>query len=134
MGGWGSWAWQLFVRWSRVDIDAHNVGTEERWAVVFTTTAAGLRAYCLRPARHWLLATLPRWVAAVRLEWAGHGWYRIPSQSAAEHARLRFDVFPIQAGDLIRLKGGRPTAVAYAGPASCEIIFLAPMGRSSQTP
>lgn len=133
-GEWWSWVWQLFVRCSRVDIEAHSVGAGERWAIVFTTAAAGLRAYCLRPARDWLLGTLPRWVAVVRLEWAGHGWYRIPSQSAAEHARLRFDVFPIQAGDLIRLKDGRPTAVAYAGPASCEIIFLEANGEIEPDP
>ncbi len=132
--GWWYWAWRLFAMWSRLDLDAKGMGAGERWAVVLTTLPAGLRAYYLRPARSWLLSKLPKWVCVIRLQRAGHDWYGITSQAAAEHVRLRFDIYPVDIDDLVRIHRDKVTAVAYAGSSWFEVVFLQPNGEIEPDP
>jgi hypothetical protein len=63
-----------------------------------------------------------------------HGWYRIPSRAAAEHVRLRFEIWPIEVGDHVRLQAGRLTAVGYATPNFTEIVFVQPDGELETEP
>lgn len=115
------------MRWGRLRLES-ELSTSERWHVVATTIRAGISSYYIEPLRRWALAHLPKWVLKARLERAGHGWYRIPSYAAARHCRLRFDVHPIDTGDLVRFREGRVVAIAYAGPRHTEILEFLPNG------
>ena len=128
------WAWRLFAEWSRLDIDPRPLTAGERWSVVATTMLAVVRSRYLRPVRRWLLARTPAWIVARRLQRRTHGWYCVPSQEAADHVRLRFDIWPIEVGDHIRLEHGRLTAVGYATPTFTEIIFVLPTGELEPDP
>lgn len=55
-------------------------------------------------------------------------------RAAAEHVRLRFDIWPIGVGDHVRLERGRLTAMGYATPTFTEIIFVLPNGEPEQDP
>jgi hypothetical protein len=94
----------------------------QRWQVVAQTIPAGIRTYYARPVRLWMLARLPRWTAIIRMEAVGRGWYRIPTHPVVEHCRLRFGVYGIEEGDLIRIERGRVIAMAYEDRHFCEII------------
>jgi hypothetical protein len=63
-----------------------------------------------------------------------HDWYRVPDQEAADHVRLRFNIWPIEVGDHIRLRHGRLTAVGYATPTFTEVIFVLPTGELEPDP
>jgi hypothetical protein len=43
---------------------------------------------------------------------------------AAEHVRVRFDIWPVDVGDHVRLENGRLTGVGYATPHFTEVIFV----------
>lgn len=122
------WAWQLFTGWSRLDVDPHSLTAGERWSVVAITVPAVLRSRYFRPIRLWLLARTPAWIVARRLQRRTYGWYRIPSRAAAEHVRLRFDIWPIDINDHVRLQQGRLTALGYSTATFSEIIFVLPNG------
>lgn len=77
---------------------------------------------------------MPEWIVASRLQRRTHGWYRIPGRAAAEHVRLRFDIWPIDVGDHVRLQDGRLTAVGYATPTFSEIIIVLPNGELEPDP
>lgn len=123
-----SWMWQIFLRWSRLDLDVDRLSVAERWQVVSYTIPAGIRSYYARPVRLWILARLPRWIAIIRMEAVGHDWYRIPTYPAVEHCRLRFGVHGIEEGDLLRIEGSRVVAMAREGRNFCEIIRYLPSG------
>lgn len=127
-------AWRLFLCWSRLDLDPRSLTAGERWSVVATTVPAVLRSRYLRPARLWLLCCTPAWIVARRLQRRTHGWYRVPSRGAAEHVRLRFDIWPIEVDDHVRLEHGRLTALGYATPTFTEIIFVRPDGELEPDP
>lgn len=120
------WAWRLFAIWSRLDVNPRSLTAGERWSVVATTMPAVIRSRYLRPARLWLLARTPAWIVAGRLQRQTNSWYRVPSQEVADHVRLRFDIWPIDVGDHVRLQDGRLTAVGYATPTFSEIILVLP--------
>lgn len=128
------WAWRLFNRWSRLDIDPRPLTAGERWAVAATTAPAVIRSRYLRPIRLGLLARTPAWIVTRRLQERTHGWFRVPSQEAADHIRLRFDIWPIDVNDHVRLQHGRLTAVGYATPTFTEIIFVLPNGEIEPDP
>lgn len=128
------WAWRLLCRWTRLNIDPRSLTAGERWAVAVTTLPAALRSRYLRPARLLLLAHTPAWIVADRLQQLTHCWYRIPSQKAADHIRLRFDIWPIDIDDHVRLQQGRLTAVGYRTPMFSEIIFVLPNGELEPDP
>lgn len=121
------------MRWGRLRLD-RELTTSERWQVVATTIRAGVRGYYVEPFRRWTLAHSPKWMLMARLERAGHGWYRIPSYAAARHCRLRFDVYPIDTGDLVRFREGRVVAIAYAGPRHYEMVGILPDGAVEPDP
>jgi hypothetical protein len=126
--------WRLFARWSRLDLDYSSLTAGERWSVVMATLKAMVRSRLLRPVRLRLLAHVPVWVVAKRLQRRSHGWYRVPNAAAAEHVRLRFDIWPIEVGDHVQLRNGRLVAIGYTTPHLTEIISYCPMGSSSQIP
>jgi hypothetical protein len=127
-------AWQMFARWSKIDLDPELLDDRERWSVVRAVVLAVIRSRYLQPARFWLLACAPAWLVTRRLERRTRGWYRVPSRAAAEHVRLRFDMWPIDVGDHVRVEGGRLTAVGYATPNFTEIIFVLPDGELEPDP
>lgn len=122
------WAWRLFAGWSRLDVDPRSLTAGERWSVVATTVPAVIRSRHFRPVSLWLLSRTPAWVVAKRLQKRTHGWYRVPSQEAAGRIRLRFDIWPIEVGDYVRLERGRLTAVGYSTTTFSEIILVLPNG------
>lgn len=126
--------WQLFARWCRLDLDYSSLSAGERWSVVTATLKAMVRSRLLRPVRLRLLAHVPVWVVAKRLQRRSHGWYRVPSAAAAEHVRLRFYIWPIEVGDHVRIQNGRLAAVGYATPTFSEIIFVLPNGELEPDP
>ena len=128
------WAWRLFAGWSRLDVDPRSLAAGERWSVVATTMPAVVRSRYLRPVRRWLLSRTPAWIVARRLQKRTQGWYRVPSRAAAEHVRLRFDIWPIEVDDYVRLQHGRLTAVGYACPTFTEVIFVLPTGELEPDP
>lgn len=128
------WAWRVFAGWSRIDLDPRLLTVGERWSVVATTVPAVLRSRYFRPIRLWLLARTPAWIVARRLQQRIHGWYRVPNRGVAEHVRLRFDIWPIEVGDHVRLQHGRLTAVGYATPNFTEVIFFLPNGEPESYP
>lgn len=128
------WAWKAFARYSQLDLDPHKLTTKERWSVIGAASPELIRTRFLRPARLWLLTQIPAWVVASRLRKRSHGWYRIPSPAAVEQVRLRFDVWPIEVGDHVRIKSGRLTAIGYATPTFTEIIFVLPNGELEPDP
>jgi hypothetical protein len=81
-----------------------------------------------------LLARTPAWIVARRLQQRSHGWYCIPGRAAAELVSLRFDIWPIDVGDHVRLQHGRLTAVGYATPSFSEIILVQPNGELEHDP
>jgi len=127
-------AWRLVARWSNANLDYGSLSAGERWSVVAATMKALLRTGILRPARLWLLAHTPAWLVAGRLQRRSYSWFRISGASAAEHVRLRFNIWPIEVGDHVRLKNGRLTAVGYATPTFTEIIFVLPNGELEPDP
>src|SRR5690606_33589544 len=52
----------------------------------------------------------------------------VPSCAAARHCRLRFDVYPIDRGDLVRFREGRVSHIAYSGTRHTEILEFLPNG------
>jgi hypothetical protein len=128
------WAWRLFAGWSRLDVDPSSLTAFERWSVVATTMPAVVRSRYLKPVRRWLLARTPAWIVARRLQQRTHRWYRVPSEEAADHVRLRFDIWPIEVGDHVRLQQGRLTAVGYSTATFSEIIFVLPNGEIEPDP
>lgn len=128
-----NWAWQALMRWSRLQLDA-ELTTSERWQMAFTIIRAGIRSYYVEPLRSWMLAHSPKWVLKARLERAGHGWYRIPTRAAARHCWLRFDVYPIDRGDLVRFREGRVSHIAYIGTRHTEILEFLPNGELAEDP
>lgn len=82
----------------------------------------------------WLLARTPPWIVTWRLQRRVHGWYRIPTRVAADHVRLRFDIWPIEVGDHIRIERGRLTAVGYTTSTFSEIILVLPNGEIEPDP
>jgi hypothetical protein len=132
--GWWYWVWRLFAWWSRLDIDPRPLPAKERWAIVAVAMPAAVRAFYLRPARGWLLARLPKWVVLLRLERSAHHWYRISSRGAADHVRLRFDIYPLDVDDLVCVRGGKLSAIAYAGANFFEMLFLLPNGEIEPDP
>ena len=129
-----AWAWNLFAQWSQLDLDLGALGARERWTVVSAVVPAVMKGRYLRPARLWLLARTPPWIVTWRLQRRVHGWYRIPTRAAAEHVRLRFDIWPIEVGDHIRIERGRLTAVGYTTSEFSEIIFVMPNGEIEPDP
>lgn len=81
-----------------------------------------------------LLSRSPPWVVTMRLQRRTHDWYRVPSLAAAEHVTLRFDIWPIEVGDHVRIEGGRMTAVGYSTTTFSEIIFVQPSGELEPDP
>lgn len=96
--------------------------------------SSGFHGQVHRADRRWFLSRTPSWTVARRLHERVHGWYRIPTLAAAEHVRLRFDIWPIEMGDHVRLECGRLTAVAYSTAAFSEIIFVLPDGELEPDP
>jgi hypothetical protein len=127
-------AWKMLAGWSRIDLDTRSLPGRERWAVVRAVVPAVIKSRYLRPARLWLLAHTPSRLVALRLHRRVHGWYQVPTWSAAEHVRLRFDIWPIELGDHLRLEGGRLTAIAYSTAIFSEIIFVEPNGELEPDP
>lgn len=126
-------AWMAMADHCGLDLDPHSLSMLERWSVV----AAILRAafgHRRQRARRWLLARAPTWIVAQRLQRRTHGWHRVPTSAAAEHVRLRFDIWPIEIGDHVRIQTGRLTAVGYATPTFSEIIFVLPNGELEPDP
>lgn len=121
------WAWTVLMRWSRLQLGTVPTGSE-RWRVAGTVIRAGIRSYYVDPALHWALAKWPVWLVKARLEKKGYGWYRVSTLATAKHCRLRFDVYPIDVGDLVRFQGGRVSHVAYSGPRHTEILEFLPNG------
>lgn len=128
-----NWAWRALMSWSRLQLDP-ELSPAERWHVAATVIPACLRHYCVDPVRRWSLAYSPKWVLRARLEQAGHGWYRIPTHAAAKHCRLRFGVYPIDAGDLVRFRDGRVSHIAYTGTRHTEILAFRPDGNLAPEP
>ena len=128
------WAWRLFLGWSRVDLAPVPLRARGRWAVVATAMPAVVRARYVRPVVRLLSARSPSWVVIGRLSPASPYWYRIPSEAAAEHVRLRFDIWPVNVGDHVRIQGSRLTAIGYAGETFCEIIFIQANGEVEPDP
>jgi len=127
------WAWTALMRWSRLQLDSVPTGSE-RWRVAGTVIRAGIRSHYFDPVLRWALAKWPAWLLKSRLEKEGHGWYRIPTPAAAKHCRLRFDVYPIDVGDLLRFHGGRVSQVAYSGPGHTEILEFLSSGDLAPAP
>jgi len=124
----------MLSRWSKIDLDPEPLTARERWSVVGAVLPAVIQSRYLRPARLWLLARTPSRLVALRLQRRVHGWYRVPTRAAAEHARLRFDIWPIDVGDHVRLEGGRLTAIAYSTANFSEIILVLPSGEIEPDP
>jgi hypothetical protein len=116
-------AWRVFTAWSGVDVDPQTLTAGQRWSVI-TITVAGILRRRSQGVRFWLLSSVPTWNLAARLERQTHRWYRIPSRQAAEHVRLRLDMWPLNPGDYVRIERGRLTAVAYSTSDWSEIIFV----------
>ena len=95
---------------------------------------AGVRSYYLDPVRRWILAKSPAWLAKACLEKAGNGWHRIPNRQSVTHCRLRFDIYPIDVGDLLRFSGERVSHIAYSGPRYTEILEFLPNGDLAPAP
>lgn len=76
----------------------------------------------------------PAWLVTLRLQRRTHDWYRVPSLAAAERVRLRFDFWPIEVGDHVRIVRGRLTAIGCAGQMFSEIIFVQPNGEPEPDP
>lgn len=133
--GWPwHWAWRLFASWSQFDVDPRALAADERWSVVANTVPAVVRNRYLRPVARWLLARTPVWIVARRLQQRTHGWYRVPNKGAAEHVRLRFDIWPIDIEDHVRLQHSRLTAVGYSTATFSEVIFVLPNGEIEPDP
>jgi hypothetical protein len=81
-----------------------------------------------------MLSSLPAWTVVIRLHRRTSGWYRIPSARAAEHVRLRLDMWPLNPGDHVRIERGRLTAVAYSTSDWSEIIYIGPDGEVEPDP
>ncbi len=128
------WAWRLFTGWSRLELDGQSLTAGERWSIVAITVPAVLRGRYFRPTKLWLLARTPAWIVARRLQRRTHGWYRVPNRGAAVHVRLRFEIWPIDAGDHVRLQNGRLIAMAYSTVTFSEIIFVLPSGEIEPDP
>ena len=126
--------WRLVARWSRLDLDYGSLTAGERWSVVAATMQALVRSRLLRPVRLRLLAHMPVWVVAGRLQKCSHGWHRVPTSAVAEHVRLRFDIWPIEVGDHVRLQNGRLTAIGYGTRHFTEVIFILPEGEFEPDP
>ncbi len=126
--------WQVLAAWSRIELDPELLTSRERWSVVRAVVLAVFKSRYIEPARRWLLAQTPAWIVAWRLNRRVHRWYRVPSRSAAEHVKLRFDIWPVEVGDHIRLQGGRLTAMAYSTATFSEIIFVLPNGEVEPDP
>jgi hypothetical protein len=118
----------MLAGWSKIDLDPELLTAPERWSVVRAVIPQVFKSRYLLPGRLWLLARTPSWIVARRVQRTVHGWYRIPTSSAAEHVRLHFDIWPIEVGDHVRIERGRLTAVAYSTAAFSEIIFVQPDG------
>ena len=127
-------AWQMLASWSRIDLDPELLTARERWLVVRAVIPEVFNSRYLRPARRWLLAGTPSWIVARRLHKRMHGWYRIPSRAAAEHVRLRFDIWPIEVDDHVRIERGRLVAIACSTATFSEIIFVLPNGEIEPEP
>ena len=134
MGSIRHWAWRRFIRWTALDIDPDCIPTEERWPAVQETAPAVFRARYIEPARRRLLARSPAWLVTLGLQRRTHQWYRVPSRAGAEHIRLRFDFWPIEVGDHVRIERGRLTAICCALPTVSEIIFVQPNGEPEPDP
>ena len=128
------WSWRQFASWSRLDLDPSSLTAGERWSVILTAIPAVVRSRYAGPSRRWLLARTPFWIITGRLQRRVHGWYRIPTRAAAQHVRLRFDIWPIEVGDHVRIEGGRLTAVGYTTSEFSEIIFVMPNGEIEPDP
>lgn len=128
-----NWAWLGLMRWSGLQLSS-ELTAAERWQIAAAVIPACIRCYYVDAFRRWTAVRTPKWWSKTRLEWAGHGWYRIPTQAVAKHCRLRFGVFPIDAGDLLRFHGGGVSHVAYAGPTRTEILEFLPDGELAPEP
>ncbi len=106
----------------------------ERWSVVLVTVPAVIRARYLRPIRTWILSRSPAWLVTSRLQRRAHGWYQVPGPAAADHVRLRFDIWPIFVGDHVRIQRGRLTAIGYSADTFSEIIFVQADGELEPDP
>ncbi len=124
----------MLAGWSKIDLDPELLTARERWSVVRAVLPAVIKSRYVRPARLWLLARTPSRLVVLRLHRRVHGWYRVPTRAAAEHARLRFDIWPIEVGDHVRLEDGRLTAIAYSTANFSEIIFVLPNGEIEPDP
>jgi len=100
------WAWRRIAAWSGLDLNPRGMSARERWSVAVVVVCAVAKSRYLRPLRLWFLARSPAWAIALRLERATHRWFRIPDRAAAEHVMLRFDFYPLDAGDLVRIECG----------------------------
>lgn len=134
LGSIRHWVWGRLIRWTGLDVDPLSLTAGERWCVVAITVPAVVRARYLRPVRQGLLTRSPAWVVAMRLQRRPHHWYLIPSRAAAEHVRLRFDFWPIEVGDHVRIVRGRLTAIGCVGQTFSEIIFVEPTGEPEPDP
>lgn len=128
------WAWRRIAAWSRLDLDPHALSARERWSVAIVVVSAVARSRYLRPLGLRFLALMPAWMVAMRLNRQVHGWYRIPSRTAAVHVQLRFHMWPLDAGDHVRIQNGRLTAVAYNGKEWSEIVFVMTDGQIEPDP
>lgn len=127
-------AWRRFIHWSGLDIDPDAIPAGEHWSMVRTRVSAILRARYLKPTLRRLLTRSPAWVVAMRLQRWTHCWYRVPTRAAADHVLLRFDFWPIEVGDHVRIERGRLTAIGYANATFSEIIFVEPNGEVERDP
>lgn len=128
------WIWKLFAKCVGLDLDYRSLPSGERWAVVATIVTSVIQSRHLRPAKIWWLTRTPTWIVARRLRRSVHGWYRVPTRAAAEQVRLRFNIWPIELGDHVRIGRGRLTAIAYSNDTFSEIIFVLPNGEIEQDP
>src|SRR5690606_19427308 len=116
----GMCAWGLFARWSKLHYSG-SLTPGERAAVVRAVIPAVFRNRYVRPVGLRLLAKSPSWIVARRLQRRHRDWYRVPTRAAAEHLRLRFDIWPVEVGDHVRIARGRLTAIAHTNATFSEI-------------
>ena len=128
------WAWRPIAAWSGLDLNPRAMSARERWSVAVVVVSAVAKSRYLRPLRLWFLARTPAWAIALRLERASHRWFRIPDRAAAERVMVRFDFYPLDAGDHVLIERGRLTAVGYAGREWSENIYLMPEGQIEPDP
>lgn len=121
------------MRWGKLQLDTEPTGAE-RWLVATAVIQAGIRSYYVGPVCGWIMAKSPAWSVKARLKKAGNGWYLLPTQASVTHCRLRFDVYPIDVGDLLRFDGGRVSHVAYSGARHTEILEFLPNGDLAPAP